>query len=580
MLSLVSLFLLASLIIGAAFGAPAVAGIAEIDTRLVPWTTVRRLALSAGRFTPAVRPVSGAELADLLRAVARETEDSWPESDSKLTATTDAAEKSVDLLEWRQLRDLSRYLSGPAGHRVWPGDSGGAVGLALVANGRLQVGFSDLGQPRDGEAGLAWGPGWNTTFESGLTLAAGRWWLAATPRLTRRWAGGSDPSNGAGPDDPLDWPGWSPPTGRSQVRLARYTGDDTRLDVPRALAGVRLGNWSLSLGWDARRTGPGLTGALLLDHTGASFPALTARRVRPFTWHGIMSPVAPSELLLRAGLLSQRTVFFSDDTASFTKSTRPWFFQWLTGWQPTGWSRIVISHAVMASARDGTLWPDLLQLNLPMVGTTWREMDSGPATDRVFAVQLELRWRQAPWPLLPGDAGRLFWDYAGTDFLPSGPGGVIPQISVPASVVGAELVSKTWDLAAEYAELQHDNVLWYSNSGFPEGYTQRGWLLGHPLGGSAEAWTGKVRVRPGRRYWQWQLLASRATWGMREHTPGTARETRFELSLAPTLGSAAATPIWCLTAAWRRTVAEPLAYDGGSDVTRRNWWQAWFEVRF
>ena len=336
---------------------------------------------------------------------------------------------------------------------------------------------------------------------------------------------------------------------------------------------------SLSAGWAPRRTGPGLTGALVLDYSGASFPALTARRTRPFRWPGRLDFLAPDNLLLRAGQVSRRNIRYQDPWGYRTREGRPWFFQWLLGWEVTSWFRTTFTHTVMAAAREGTLWPDLLQINFPLIGTTWREAESGPITDRLFAVQLEFRWRHAPWPLLPSTAGRIFWDYAGTDFLPSGPGGLIPEISIPASVAGCELVSPRWDLGFEYAETVHEKALWYSNGGYEEGYSHRSWLLGHPLGGAGESFTGLVRYRPAAWPLEAELKGRHAVWEHPLYIQGTGKRESVALAVGKRPesadGPAPGSPLlWQLTAEYVNEEAVPLV----SMAQTRHWWRVYLKL--
>jgi len=543
----------------------------------VPWSSLTRLALEGGAFPPAYRPVTEAEMATLLAAV----------QDQALAgrASALADNPEYDRLLWL----LDRYQRGGGG-TAFHGCSCKQHPPHLRLSGRIAGGYSELGDPVPAEGGLGMVAGHNIFLEPAVEFAAGAFWAAFNFRLGGRWAaGGTGFSGPGGRDDPLSWPGWARATGRADVRDLRLDDGVWRGQVTRALVGLQLGNWALSAGWDQRRTGPGLTGNLNLDYQGRPLPAATVRRTRSFHWSGIMTHLAPDQTLLRTGLLSRRTVTYSDDFGNYEKEASPWFFQWLVGWNITSWFRTHFTHTVMATAREGTLWPDLMQINFPLIGTTWREMESGPITDRIFAVQFEFRWRDAPWPVLPSSAGRLFWDYGGTDFLPSGPGGVVPQISIPASVVGFELVSPRWDLGVEYAELWHDKVLWYSNAGYREGYSQEQTLLGHPLGGAGEAITGLVRVRPAQWGFQLELQGRVADWGIPGLTPGTGGRN----SLAVTVGrtprggpvdpaAAPAVPLlWEITAELIREKADQAAYLNSpppDSKVSRDWWRLYFKV--
>ncbi|MHB8080475.1 MAG: capsule assembly Wzi family protein [Candidatus Krumholzibacteriia bacterium] len=442
-------------------------------------------------------------------------------------------------------------------------------GRALRAGVRLRLAQSDLGAVVTGEAGLADRPGLSLGVEPSLAGAAGRWWGAVTPRLTGRLA-----DSGRIPPAPLLYAGWPLPTGAPVWRDARLAGGAWRLTWPRAVVGARLGGWALSLGWSPVRTGPGDGGGLLLDATGPAFPALTLRRAAPFAGRGPLRPFEPDALLLRVGRVSAQTVVIGDGWAdAVARRDDPWFGQWLLAWTPARWLTAGASLSALAVPRSGSLLPDLLQVALPVLSTTRTEMERGPVTDRLFAVNLEGRWRRAPWPLLPSAAGRVYWEYAGEDFNPPGVVPLLPQISAPASVAGVELVGPRWDLAAEYTELEHPLVLWYGHSAFTAGYTHRGWLLGHPLGGTGASFAGAWRWRPRGTGLELALRGERATAGRCGLTPTRAVRRTWELALRPAHGLGA----WGLEAARVDEQAIPCA--PGVAGARTAWWRAALVLR-
>ena len=244
----------------------------------------------------------------------------------------------------------------------------------MRTTGRALLGWQELGDPLAGESGLDWSGGANAAGELTVDATLGaHWWFGVTGRASGRLAAGET----LDPGDPLTWPGWPLATGRAQVGTARQQGGAWTLTLPRAMAGVRLGNWALSAGWEPRRVGPGRGGGLTLDHGGATFPALTGRRTAPFRWSGIMRWLAPSELLLRAGTLSERQVRLFPASGLVLTRQNPWFMEWLLGWEPVSWFRFTATQAAMAASQDGTLWPDILQINFPLIGTTWAERPTG-----------------------------------------------------------------------------------------------------------------------------------------------------------------------------------------------------------
>lgn len=533
-------------------------GDVEPDARTVPWPVLHRLALEAGLFPPAYQPVSRDEIYRLLDAVLGVAMS--PEKGDIFS------QKEFETIRW--WRDF--YRDGGGGY-AWRACECKTHPVEVRLGGTVLAGYAGAGEPLAGEAGLPWANGLNAAFEPRVTLSAGAFWASGAVRASGRVFEGG---HGFSPDDPLSWPRWSVPTGRSQVRGSRVEGGDWRLDLTRLVGGVRLGRWSLSAGQTPLRLGPGLGGGLALDRDGPAFPAVTLRRNQPFRWSGLMNLLAPSHALMRVGSLSSRTVYFQDEWGRQNREAAPWFMQWLVGWQPVSWFRVGASHSVMAVSFDGTLWPDLLQINFPLVGTTWRESASGPVTDRIFSAQFELRWGRLPVPFLPGAGGRVWWEYAGTDFLPSGPWGLIPRISIPASVVGIELVEAGWDVAAEYTELVADNALWYSNGGFTDGYSHRGWLLGHPLGGSGESIMGLVRVRPDSWPVQLEGRYTRSTWGARRVTPGTGRREGLGLTVSKLPGLGTSDLRWHVTGEFVREEAIPFAAPAGTAVASTlDWWR-------
>ncbi len=533
-------------------------GLVEPDARTVPWTTIERLVLEAGLLPPAYRPRSEQELASLLdEALARAMTGDAPGID----------DDELALMRW--WRD--RYAGG-GWAPTWIGCACKVHPPRVRSSGRALLGWQELGDPLADEAGLDWSGGANAAGELIVDATLGaHWWFGVTGRVSGRLAAGQT----LAADDPLAWPGWHPATGRPQVGAARQQGGAWTFALPRAMAGVRLGNWALGAGWEPRRVGPGRGGGLTLDHGGDSFPALTGRRTAPFRWSGIMRWLAPSDLLLRVGSLSSREVRFFPPAGTIITEQHPWFMEWLVGWEPVSWFRFTASQGTMVASQDGSLWPDLLQINFPVIGTTWQEAAHGPITDRIFAVGFEGRWRDAPWPVLPSAAGRVWWEYGGTDFLPSGPGGVWPEIAAPASVAGIALLSSRWDLEAEYSELWHDSVLWYSNGGFPEGYTQDGQLLAHQLGGSGESLAGTVRVRPAGLGLEAGLTLTHATWGIPGLTPGEGERWSVLGSLARLPQPEDRAPLlWTLKGELRREQATPSAVV----TARRTWGRLWLEV--
>lgn len=520
----------------------------EPDARFIPWTTLRRLTMEAGQFLPPFGPLSRAELASLMQAVA---------------AAPGAVLADPD--EQAARHHLQRILKLQG---ATPGDTRNSGGVELGLGAEL--GRAEYGDVLPDAAGLALPTGWSFQLETGLNVWHERWWLGVTARLRGRL----DDTQRV-PPPLLLYQDWDRATGRLAVGDARLDRQTWRVDWPRVVAGVQLGRWLLTAGVDRRWLGPATSGGLELSRTARVFPAVTLRRTAPFTWHGVMRHVAPVNLLLRVGTLSVQDISYFEGDERVSRRERPWFFQWLLTFRHTAWLRTTVVSSALAVARHGTLWPDLLQINFPLLSATPAEEDRGPVTDRIFALQFEARFRNAPWPLLPAAAGRLYWEYGGEDFLPLDEVDFLPRISVPASVAGIELVSPRWDLAVEYAELVHPEVLWYAHGNFQAGYSQQGWVLGHPLGGSGESWRGGLRWRPRGTTWQVGLMASRSNWGQEGMTPGKARRATLAVSLQQRTGMA----LWQLGAEMNEEEVAPFG-ETGDGPEKACWLRTWLRFTY
>jgi len=510
------------------------AALVEPDERWVPWDAVRRLTLEGGVPLPPYRPLSRQELLEALRSA-------WEDGAPALRQGGESA-----LLE-RLVRQLD------------------ASGAGLSASLRSGLLFGEVGYVVEGQAGLAAAPGLEAVIEPSLAGGSGRWWGAVTARIHGRAL-----RSGRVPADPFLYAGWPDATGAPRLRDARLASGAWAVDWPLAVAGARLGNWAVSAGWAPARTGPGVGGGLLLGETGPPLPSITLRRTAPFRWSGPLGPLAPASLLVRVGRVSAQQIVARDGWRSRSWRDEPWLTQWLLGWRPARWLSAGGSLAALSVARSGSLLPDLLQVNFPLPSVTSVEAERGPVTDRIASLQFEGRWRRAPWPLLPAAAGRLYWEYGGEDLNPPGRIPLLPQLSAPASILGVELVDPRWDLSLEYTELEHPLVLWYGNGGLSAGWTQRGWLLGHPLGGSGEGVRGATRWRPAGALLEIGLLGSHATCGQAGMTPGRSERWTWELSLQPPEGAAR----WRIAVAHERELVSTFGSADGGAPQRLDWWRA------
>lgn len=394
-----------------------------------------------------------------------------------------------------------------------------------------------------------------------LTAQHGRWWAAITSRL-------EVPIDQAGRtvDPALLYAGWPEPSGRPAAGRARGEAA-SRIAWPRVVVGWQAHGWAITAGLEAATVGVGLDGAgLTLAAQAEPVPQVVVRRTRPFQWSGFLAGLDPEHLLIRVGSTSAQDVSYQAVSGRESRRSRPLLSQWLITWDHTSWWRTtLVGSALAAPRRNDLLWPYFLQINVPLLDATWNEVDYGPVTDRIVSLIMEARWRHDGRGWWPAGAGRVWWEYGGEDFRPHDTLPLVPEISAPASLAGFELVTAHWDVAAEYLDTRHPIVLWYSNGGFPRGYSHENILLGHELGGGVEAWTAELRWRP-RPAWQWSLRGRTAEWRNVSRFPSLARRREVDLVGRYTGGAT-----WSAGAGW---VEETVA--GRTE----SWWRGHLQYQF
>jgi len=511
----------------------------EPDARSVPWTMLRRLALLGAEFLPPHRPISRGEITGIATRAHH----------SQGPGLGLAAERRQ--LAWL----LSRY--GSRTHAVnWSSCDCRTPQVHVGLDGAVSLIQFGPGELVSQQSGLA-SRGIGVLTELDLTVCSGPFWLGATPRHEWPIWQGSTSVNLA-----LRYTGWPEPTGRPALGRTR-TQAVNRIAWPRVAAGVAMGNWSLAAGLMPVSVGAGLEGdGLTLGMTSESVPQVVLRRTRPLQWSGFMGWFDPEHVLFRLGITSEQTITYGTPRGRESHRANPVLTQWLFTWDHTPWWRTTVCGTALSAARRGqSLWPDLMQINLPMLDATWTEVDYGPVTDRMVSLIMEARWRRAPWPVLPSAAGRVWWEYAGEDFRPHDQLPILPEISAPASLAGVELVDHRWDLGAQYLLTRHARVLWYGNGGFSEGYSHGGALLGHELGGGAEAWTGVVRWRTASGRHELELRGRTAFWREGNRVPVDTHRRELDL----TWRHLAAGHTWTAVAGW---VTEEVG-----EISER-WWRA------
>ncbi len=168
---------------------------------------------------------------------------------------------------------------------------------------------------------------------------------------------------------------------------------------------------------------------------------------------------------------------------------------WLTGvrftWSPARWLLLGANRTVLLGGKGHpfiitprSFWEVLWATHEHGVGDSRNDADQIASVDWSLYLWPVLR----PLPLL--DGGRIYGEYGGEDSRQKGP---FP--AVPGHTYGIELVAGGGVLVrAEAAANLDDKNLWYWHTVYRDGYTYRGRVIGHPMGGDSRAQSYDLEV--------------------------------------------------------------------------------------
>ncbi len=178
---------------------------------------------------------------------------------------------------------------------------------------------------------------------------------------------------------------------------------------------------------------------------------------------------------------------------------------WLTGsratWSPARWFDLGISRTVLLGGHGHgfIVTPGSLFDVLTGTNENRRGGDRRNDTDQLGSVDWNLYLWPALRPLPLLDGGRLYGEYGGEDSPQSGP---LP--STPGHTYGIELVARGVLVRAEASNAIDDSNLWYWHYLYTDGYTLRGRVIGHPMGGDSRAQSYDLEVPVG----EWGLVTA------------------------------------------------------------------------
>ena len=326
------------------------------------------------------------------------------------------------------------------------------IGLASATSGRSWAADFDQGWRRS--SGLEIG------VESGLRLRRGPWEARA------RWRG--------------RWGEFLPARGRWLEGSVRWSGNHL---------GLRLGREPID--W-----GPVPQASLLLSH-----------HPPPLDHAGVVACFGAGP----AGRgMGETFVAYLDDR----HRTIPFPLLWgmRLAWEPRVWLRVEAQRTILLGGVGRTrrlqaedIWDMFLGRRENLAGPSGHP-EAYPVgdSDQKFAWQVVLHPRV--WAQRRGLHDlEAFWVYAGEDhFRGLGP-------TAPGRALGLRVhPSPRWATSFIHAATVDDRNFWYHHKIYGYGYTYRGFLIGHPMGGDARLWHGALHWLPEPdRYWSLAIWRER-----------------------------------------------------------------------
>ncbi len=248
--------------------------------------------------------------------------------------------------------------------------------------------------------------------------------------------------------------------------------------------GLRTGwrNLRLFAGREPMAWSTGVHGSLLMTTNARPLDQVRLESDSPFALPG---PLRKAGRFTAAAFLSR----LKDDRRA--DAPNPWITGTRLTWSPARWLVLGGSRTVLLGGEGHkfTVTPRSVWNVLTVGHENRMGDDTANDTDQLASVD----WSVYLWPVLRPlpllDGGRLYGEYGGEDSPQSGP--------FPSAVgrnFGIELVSHGVLVRAEAASNYDDRNLWYWHRIYTDGYTYRGVVIGHPMGGDSRAQSYDVEV--------------------------------------------------------------------------------------
>ena len=253
------------------------------------------------------------------------------------------------------------------------------------------------------------------------------------------------------------------------------------------------GKWSLKVGRDSERLGPGYRGSLLLDDNAPTMDMLRVRTEAPLFLPGKLASLGGFRFMVLNAFLSDDNPSPPDPRyGSGVDATQdPFLLAMRFSYHPTSWMDLGLSRAILYGGRGRETYDsphDYWELFTATNENVFEGESDQYDNDQYATMDATVRL-----PVLNGfgpfKGGKVYLESGGTDLHASWQGddtALMPfRLSRKSYLVGGYLTTAVTDFRVEYADT-HD--AWYRHSQYPQGYSFQGRPLGHSMGGDALSW--------------------------------------------------------------------------------------------
>lgn len=246
-------------------------------------------------------------------------------------------------------------------------------------------------------------------------------------------------------------------------------------------------NVEFTLGRQSNWWGAGYHGTWVMTNNAFPIDGIEISNVEPFK----LRYLGHIKTTLFWGKLSKQVLSFSDIFGNrFQKVVRPQYIALrgdvsLTPWLEGGLTLSSLAAGKLTSVGLREIWRALFPVD---IAETARENDldtSLAATDRVGSLDITLRIPKPERFFNELKALKIYWERGAEDYRRGSVDTLtwLYSFGAPADQLGVYLGFPRSDFRFEYATNVHGNVTWYTHSQFTEGYTNRGSIMGHHMGG-------------------------------------------------------------------------------------------------